>query len=79
MLPDTLGILNPDETFAFCRQMKDSYPDKEFDFHAHNDYDLATGNIFMAIKAGITCITCHYQRPGRKGRQCAPVECHGRG
>jgi D-citramalate synthase len=56
MLPDTLGILNPDETYDFCRQMKDRYPDKAFDFHAHNDYDLATGNIFMAIKAGITCI-----------------------
>ena len=56
MLPDTLGILNPDETFSFCKQMKDRYPNSEFDFHAHNDYDLATGNIFMAIKAGITCI-----------------------
>jgi D-citramalate synthase len=48
MLPDTLGILNPDETYEYCRQMKDRYPGKEFDFHAHNDY--------MAIKAGITCI-----------------------
>jgi len=56
MLPDTLGILNPDETYAFCKQMKDRYPDQEFDFHAHNDYDLATGNIFSAIKTGISCI-----------------------
>ncbi|MBN1414561.1 MAG: 2-isopropylmalate synthase [Bacteroidales bacterium] len=56
MLPDTLGILNPDETYNFCKEMKDHYPDQEFDFHAHNDYDLATGNIFSAIKAGITCI-----------------------
>ena len=56
MLPDTLGILNPDETYTFCKRMKDQYPDQEFDFHAHNDYDLATGNIFSAIKAGITCI-----------------------
>jgi D-citramalate synthase len=56
MLPDTLGILNPDETYAFCKQMKDQYPDQEFDFHAHNDYDLATGNIYSAIKAGISCI-----------------------
>jgi D-citramalate synthase len=56
MLPDTLGILNPDETYAFCKLMKDRYPDQEFDFHAHNDYDLATGNIYMAIKAGISCI-----------------------
>ncbi len=56
MLPDTLGILNPEETYDYCRQMKARYPEREFDFHAHNDYDLATGNIYMAIKAGISCI-----------------------
>jgi (R)-citramalate synthase len=56
MLPDTLGILDPDETFEFCREMITTYPDVSFDFHAHNDYDLAIANVFHAIKAGITCI-----------------------
>jgi D-citramalate synthase len=28
----------------------------EFDFHAHNDYDLAIANVFHAIKAGIRCV-----------------------
>ncbi|MBE0667471.1 MAG: 2-isopropylmalate synthase, partial [Bacteroidales bacterium] len=40
MLPDTLGILNPDQTYRFCRQMTERYPSLHFDFHAHNDYDL---------------------------------------
>ncbi len=53
MLPDTLGILNPDETYDFCTAVLERYPDKRFDFHAHNDYDLATGNVFAAINAGI--------------------------
>lgn len=53
MLPDTLGILNPDESYQFCKEMVDRYPKLHFDFHAHNDYDLAAGNVFMAIKAGI--------------------------
>ncbi len=53
MLPDTLGILNPDQTYDFCKQMVDRYPDLHFDFHAHNDYDLAVGNVFAAVKAGI--------------------------
>ena len=56
MLPDTLGILNPDETYAFCRQMIEYYPDLQFDFHAHNDYDLATANVYAAIKAGVRCL-----------------------
>jgi D-citramalate synthase len=56
MLPDTLGILDPDETYQFCLEMIDSYPDVAFDFHAHNDYDLAVANVFQAIKAGIRCV-----------------------
>lgn len=53
MLPDTLGILNPDETREFCGKMIASYPDLHFDFHAHNDYDFAVANVFEAIKAGV--------------------------
>ena len=53
MLPDTLGILNPDSTYAYCRTMVERYPGLRFDFHAHNDYDLAIANVFSAIKAGI--------------------------
>lgn len=53
MLPDTLGILNHEETFEFCHDIKQRYPDLAFDFHAHNDYDLATANVYAAIKAGI--------------------------
>ncbi|MDO9581398.1 MAG: alpha-isopropylmalate synthase regulatory domain-containing protein [Bacteroidales bacterium] len=53
MLPDTLGILNPDQTYKFCKKIIDRYPGLHFDFHAHNDYDLAVANIFSAVKAGI--------------------------
>ncbi len=53
MLPDTLGILNPDQTLDFCTQMIERYPDQWFDFHAHNDYDLAAANVFSAVKAKV--------------------------
>jgi len=53
MLPDTLGILNPEQTFTFCKKIIDRYPSLHFDFHAHNDYDLAVANVFSAVKAGI--------------------------
>lgn len=56
MLPDTLGILNPDETFDFCKQMTTNFPELNFDFHAHNDYDLAAANVYSALKAGINCL-----------------------
>ncbi len=53
MLPDTLGILNPGETYQFCKIMMDKYPTLRFDFHAHNDYDLAVANVEASVKAGI--------------------------
>jgi len=51
-LPDTLGVLSPDETGHFIRLMTDSWPDLHFEFHAHNDYGLATANCLAALKAG---------------------------
>lgn len=56
MLPDTLGILNHEETYKFCLDIMTRYPELRFDFHAHNDYDLATANVFSAISAGISGI-----------------------
>lgn len=52
LLPDTLGILNPADTYTFMKEMTGRYPDCRFDFHAHNDYDMAVGDSFMAVEAG---------------------------
>jgi len=56
MLPDTLGILNQEQTYNFCKKAIDRYPSLNFDFHAHNDYDLAVANVYSAVRAGITGI-----------------------
>ena len=53
MLPDTLGVLTPSETFEYVSELKAKYPEVHFDFHAHNDYDLGTANVLEAVKAGI--------------------------
>lgn len=53
MLPDTLGILNQEQTGRFIRQMLNRYPGIHFDFHAHNDYDLAAANVFSALREGV--------------------------
>jgi len=53
MLPDTLGILNPFNTREFCAEIIARYPDLHFDYHAHNDYDLAVANVFAAVSAGV--------------------------
>ena len=52
MLPDTLGIMNPLQCIEYFRKMMKRYPDTHFDFHAHNDYDLAVSNSLAAVLSG---------------------------
>lgn len=52
MLPDTLGILNPLLVIEYMRKMVKRYPDTHFDFHGHNDYDLAVSNVLAAVLSG---------------------------
>jgi len=52
MLPDTLGVLTPSESFDFVSEIRKKYPTLHFDFHAHNDYDLSVANVLEAVKAG---------------------------
>lgn len=51
-LPDTLGLLNPDDTARYIGLMVATWPDVHFEFHGHNDYGLATANCLAAVRAG---------------------------
>ncbi len=53
MLPDTLGIFNPFETYDYVSTIVKKYPEAHFDFHPHNDYGLGTANALAAVKAGV--------------------------
>jgi len=52
LLPDTLGIMNPLQCVEYMRKMVKRYPTVHFDFHAHNDYDLAVSNSLAAVLSG---------------------------
>lgn len=68
MLPDTLGVMTPMKVTRCFGMMVERYPDLHFDFHAHNDYDLATSNALSAVLAGArgvhTCINGLGERAG---------------
>jgi len=68
MLPDTLGVMGPEEVFAGMQTMVSKWPDKAFDFHPHNDYGLATANVLAAVQAGVkavhSTINCLGERAG---------------
>ena len=58
MLPDTLGVLMPEEVQASVADMIGRFPGQAFDFHPHNDYGLATANAMAAVRAGARTIHC---------------------
>lgn len=58
MLPDTLGVLTPEQTGRFFKDMTTRFPTLHFDFHSHNDYDLAVGNSLAAVMNGAKGIHC---------------------
>lgn len=71
MLPDTLGILNPYDTLAHIQRMVRRFPELHFDFHAHNDYDLATSNVYAAVLGGAKGVHCTVNGLGeRAGNAC---------
>jgi D-citramalate synthase len=58
MLPDTLGVMMPEEVHAALSDMVSRFPEQPFDFHPHNDYGLATANAMAAVRAGVRTIHC---------------------
>jgi homocitrate synthase NifV len=51
-IADTVGILNPLQTFRLFRRLVAVFNGLEFEFHGHNDLGMATANTLAAIEAG---------------------------
>ncbi|MGY6560247.1 MAG: alpha-isopropylmalate synthase regulatory domain-containing protein [Nitritalea sp.] len=73
MLPDTLGILRPKEVRAFIGALCADFPDLHFDFHAHNDYDLAVANVLEAVDQGVSGLHSTVNGLGERAGN-APIE-----
>lgn len=58
MLPDTLGVMTPEQVYDGISDMIARFPEQTFDFHPHNDYGLATANAMAAVRAGVRTLHC---------------------
>ena len=74
MLPDTLGVLSPDEVSRYMEWVFAAFPDLKVDFHGHNDYGMVTANSIAAVKAGVSGIHTTINGLGeRTGNQPLPA------
>lgn len=74
MLPDTLGVMTPDEVHSALTDMITRFPGLRFDFHPHNDYGLATANVMAAVKAGIDTVHCTINCLGERAGNASLAE-----
>lgn len=74
MLPDTLGVMSPDEVYDSLLDMTSRYPEVQFDFHPHNDYGLAVANVMAAVKAGVSSIHCTVNCLGERAGNASLAE-----
>jgi D-citramalate synthase len=74
MLPDTLGVMSPEEVLASIGDMCRRYPSLQFDFHPHNDYGLATANVMAAVRAGVSSVHCTVNCLGERAGNASLAE-----
>jgi len=74
MLPDTLGVMTPEQVAAAFEDMIRRFPHLRFDFHPHNDYGLATANVIAAAQAGVTAVHCTINCLGERAGNASLAE-----
>jgi len=73
-IADTVGLLNPLDTFRLMEQLHKQVPGIAFDFHGHNDLGMATANAIAALQAGTRCVSVTVNGLGERAGNAALEE-----
>ena len=52
-LSDTTGMANPQQVYAYCRQVRESFPDVTWWLHFHNTRGMGLANVVAGMLAGV--------------------------
>lgn len=72
-IADTIGILNPIQTWRIISDLIKAVPKLDLDFHGHNDLGMATANTITAITAGVKSVSVTVNGLGERTGN-APLE-----
>jgi homocitrate synthase NifV len=70
---DTIGILDPFQTFAYIKEFREAVG-IEIEMHTHNDFGMATANALAGIKAGATWVNTTVNGLGERAGNAALEE-----
>ena len=71
---DTVGLLNPLQTFRVMSELRERAGGVTWDFHGHNDLGMATANAVAALEAGTRCISLTVNGLGERAGNAALEE-----
>ncbi|MDR0572783.1 MAG: homocitrate synthase [Tannerella sp.] len=73
-IADTVGILTPMQTMDIIGNIRKQYPDLQIDFHAHNDFGMATANAVTAWHSGANALSVTVNGLGERAGNAALEE-----
>lgn len=73
-LSDTLGMLNPMQSFALFQDLRMDGITGDLEFHAHNDLGMATANSLSALSGGATSVSVTVNGLGERAGNAALEE-----
>jgi len=73
-IADTVGRMTPLEVMQLMQYLLRSYPDLSIDFHAHNDFGMATANALTAWQSGATALSVTVNGLGERSGNAALEE-----
>ncbi len=73
-ITDTVGVLNPMQSYALVREVRAATSDLPLEFHAHNDLGMAVGNSIAALSAGGQAISVTVNGIGERAGNAALEE-----
>lgn len=71
---DTVGILTPIQTIEIIRTIKKKKTNMNIDFHAHNDFGMATANALTAYQVGANSLSVTINGLGERAGNAALEE-----
>lgn len=71
---DTIGVLDPFETFRVIRHLVKEAGGIEIEMHTHNDFGMATANALAGVKAGATWVNTTVNGLGERAGNAALEE-----
>ncbi len=72
-LADTVGMINPSGVMTLVKDLNQSVPGLELEFHGHNDLGMATANAVSAVEAGSASLSVTVNGLGERAGN-APLE-----